>query len=52
MGDIINCGIVKTIGRLVTSTLRDFVDVPPVRANSVINGLNRQYYFIELYTVL
>ena len=33
MVDVINCGtrIVKTIGRLVTSTFRDFADVAPVR---------------------
>ena len=40
MGDIINCGIGKTIGRLMTSILRDFVDVAPARANLVINILD------------
>ena len=33
MGDVVNCGVVKTTGLLVTSTLRDFVDVAPARAN-------------------
>ena len=47
MGDVINCAIVKTYGRLVTSTLRDFVDEAP----NEINSLNRQNYFIELCIV-
>ena len=48
---VIKCGVVKTNGRLVTSTLRDFVDVASARVNYVINSLNRQNYFIELYIV-
>ena len=51
MGDVINCGIVKTSGRLVTSTLRDFIDVVPALANQIINSLFGQNYFIALYIV-
>ena len=47
MGDVI-----KTIGRLVTLTLRDFVDEAPARATEVINSLNRQNYYIEMYIVV
>ena len=50
MSDI-NYGLVKTIGRLMTSTFSDFVDVAPASANLVINSLNRQNYFVELYIV-
>ena len=35
MGDVINRGIVKTIGRLVTSISRDFVDVARARQLSI-----------------
>ena len=42
---------IKTIDRLVTSTLRDLVDVAPVRANENINSLNRHNYLIKLYIV-
>ena len=33
MGEVINCGIVKTIGRMVASTFRDFVKVASACAN-------------------
>ena len=33
MGNVMNCGIVKTTALLVMSTLRDFVDVAPEHTN-------------------
>ena len=42
MGNVISCAIIKTIARLVTSTLRDFVD-----ANYVIDKTISLSYIVR-----